>query len=568
MSLFGSLQVASNTLQAMQVGLQVVGNNIANANTEGFIREQVNFAPAPPYQKGNLTIGLGVKIDSITQVLDTYLGEQLRGANRDLAGAQLQDAAYKSLEGLLGELTDTDLSTGLNSFFNSIQDSLDATSDDAYGVVLEGKTLARDLQRLDERAQQLQVGYDDQIVRAADEINRYAREIQDLNLRITQIEGGGASKSEAGALRTQRRLSVDRLTELVGADVIEQDSGGLSISIGGEFIIFEGQRREIVAAESGEAGSNTSVLLFADTSKKLDLGGGLIDGLTTARDQIVGDFRDDIDALAENLIFEFNKVYSSGQGLTGFESLTSKESIANANVPLDQAGLAFTPQNGEFNLTTVNKNTGIEETTRIKIQLLGADDDTTFNDLAAQIDAIDGLSAIVDSTGRLKISTDTNDSQFYFSGDETGAGDTSNILASLGLNTFFTGNDAGSISVNNELDDISKFAASQFGLGAGSDNSTALANLIDKPLEANNGASLLDQYQQIVTELAQNSTVSGSVRAGLGVFAETLNAQFQAASGVNIDEEAINMISLQRVFQATGRYIQVIQEMLDTLLEL
>jgi flagellar hook-associated protein 1 len=57
MSLFGSIQMAGNTLQAMQIGLHVVGNNIANANTPGFIRERVVYTPAPVQKLGELTLG-------------------------------------------------------------------------------------------------------------------------------------------------------------------------------------------------------------------------------------------------------------------------------------------------------------------------------------------------------------------------------------------------------------------------------------------------------------------------------------------------------------------------------
>ncbi len=575
MSLFGSLQVASNTLQAMQVGLQVVGNNIANANTEGFIREKVNYAPAPVQEKGNLIIGLGVQVDSITQVLDEYLGEQLRGANQDKIGAEIQNQAYKDLERLLGELSSNDLSTSLTGFFGSIEDTLNATSGDALSVrnlvVLEGEKLSGEIQRIDERASQIQSTYDDQIRAAGDQINQLAAQIQDLNIRITQVEGGGNSGSDAGALRTERRLLTDQLTELVGAQVEEQPGGGLSITVGGEFLVFEGQRREVYIQESDDPNAASATIRFSDTNKELDLGGGRIYGLSSARDEIVGTFREDLDSLAKNLIFEFNKVFSSGQGLSGFQDLTSAESVSNADVPLDQAGLAFTPQNGEFNITVVNKNTGDEETTRINIRLLGGADDTTLNDLRSQIDDVNGISATIDSQGRLRIQSDASDTEFFFSGDTNAQGDSSHVLAALGLNTFFTGSGAGSISVNSELDGIenaSKFASSNLGLGAGTDNATRLAALISEPLDALEGASLLGQYEQLVNELAQNSTVAGSVLEGLSIFADTLDAEFQAMSGVNIDEEAIEMISLQRIYQATGRYISVIQEMLDTLISI
>ena len=67
MSLFGSIQNAGNALNAAQIGLQVTGNNIANANTPGYIRQRVVLTPTPTQRYGNLLLGTGVKVQSIVQ---------------------------------------------------------------------------------------------------------------------------------------------------------------------------------------------------------------------------------------------------------------------------------------------------------------------------------------------------------------------------------------------------------------------------------------------------------------------------------------------------------------------
>ncbi len=98
MSLFGSLQMAGNTLNAMQIGLHVVGNNIANANTPGYIRERAIYSPAPVQKIGNLTLGLGVEVDGIVQVLDKFVEDRLRDAGSDLSSAGALEDAYTKLE--------------------------------------------------------------------------------------------------------------------------------------------------------------------------------------------------------------------------------------------------------------------------------------------------------------------------------------------------------------------------------------------------------------------------------------------------------------------------------------
>src|SRR5690348_10056403 len=106
MSLFGSIQMGGNTLQAMQIGLQVVGNNIANANTPGFVREEAIFAPAPVEHIGGLVLGLGVQVDAIVQKVDKFVQARLVGAKGDRAGAEVQEQTYKDLETILNELSD------------------------------------------------------------------------------------------------------------------------------------------------------------------------------------------------------------------------------------------------------------------------------------------------------------------------------------------------------------------------------------------------------------------------------------------------------------------------------
>jgi flagellar hook-associated protein 1 FlgK len=71
-----------------------------------------------------------------------------------------------------------------------------------------------------------------------------------------------------------------------------------------------------------------------------------------------------------------------------------------------------------------------------------------------------------------------------------------------------------------------------------------------------------------VNSIAQGATVAGSVAEGFRVFENTLDGQVQAVSGVNLDEEAINLLTLQRIYQASARFIQTASEMLDVLINL
>jgi len=241
--------------------------------------------------------------------------------------------------------------------------------------------------------------------------------------------------------------------------------------------------------------------------------------------------------------------------------------VSDSSAALDAAGLAFTPVDGKFDILIYNKESKLTKTHTIEISLDGFAEDTSLSSLASQLEAIDGLTASVTSTGELQLAAESTDIAFAFHGDTSGA------LAALGLNTFFTGSSASTLGVNDELkgiDNASKFAASlsDDGIGIGSRNAEVLATFLDKPLESAGNATIADIYDQIINEVTQGASIAQSVAEGFRVFEGTLEGQSQAISGVSLDEEAIKMITLQRIYQASARYIQTLTELLEILVNL
>jgi flagellar hook-associated protein 1 FlgK len=568
MSLFGSIQMGGNTLQAMQIGLQVVGNNIANANTPGYVRQEAIYSPAPVQRVGGLIIGTGVQIDSIVQKLDKFVQERLIGAHGDRANAEAQEGVYRDLETLINELSDnTDLSSALTGFFNSVDEVLKAPANAATRNLAVGKgvALTENINNLDARVSDVQSQLDERVTADANEINDLSEQIRKLNVQIASTEGGDSTASEAGGLRVKRQTAVDRLSELLGIQVTEQPSGGISVAVGGDFLVFEGQKREVEVSKTSQSITSGGIIQFADTHGKLQSTTGEVAGFYTARDQIVGGFLNKLDDLAGKLAFEFNRVYSQGQGLVGFQKLSSVEGVQNAGAALDAAGLPFTPVSGTFDVLVHSKGDDLTRTTPIHVDLDGLDEDTSLNSLAQQLDSIDGISASVSATGQLQLSADSTDIEFAFSGDTSGA------LAALGLNTFFTGSTAANIGVNGELkgiDNAGKFAASLGGIGEDSANAERLSAFLDQPLDSAGNASLSDLYNQMINEVTEGSSVAKSVAEGFRTFEGTLDGQQQAVSGVSIDEEAVNMMTLQRIYQASAKYIQTISDLLDMLVKI
>src|SRR4051794_11751837 len=104
MGLFGIIQTSSTALDAASLGLQVTGNNIANANDPNYIRQRIIQSPQVDGKQGNIILGLGARIDGVQQIVDNFLEERLRGATSDVASSDAQADAYSKLEGAINGL--------------------------------------------------------------------------------------------------------------------------------------------------------------------------------------------------------------------------------------------------------------------------------------------------------------------------------------------------------------------------------------------------------------------------------------------------------------------------------
>lgn len=565
MSLFGSIRLAGNSLRACEIALQVIGQNIANANTPGYIREEVILAPAPTQKQGSLLLGMGVSVLAVVQKMDKFLEERLRGAVSDQASAEALEETYAQLEGLIGELSDTDLSTAMDNFLASISEILNQPESVSVRnlAVLQGDTLAKDIVRLAARTEKLRADVNDRVYKMAGDINRLIEEIRVLNVRIAETEGGNVSASDAVGLRDQRMNALENLAKLIEIRVIEQPSGTVTVYAGGDYLVCDGASHEVTASLAMGTGFNAAEIRLEITDSRLSPTSGQLHGLLKARDEVLSDFLERLDTFAYTLASEFNKIYSTGQGLSGFSKLSSQFEVDDRSAALNAAGLKFTPTNGSFEVLIYNKKTGLTQTTDVLVDLNGLGKDTSLNDLKDALDAVDGISVSITTNGGLTITSDSPDLEFAF------AGDTSGVLAALGLNTFFTGSNARDLAVNTVVrQDPAKFAASRGGIGADTANAIAMANFIDYPIASQNGASLAVFYDRMVGETTQGSTVASAVADGARVFEISLRGQRYAISAVNLDEEAVRLIAFQRSFQASAKYIATLSELFEILVSI
>ncbi len=565
MTALSTLQIAKNALFASQAGIQVAANNIANADTPGYVREKLVQAPGPTQRIGGIATGTGVQVLGVVREVDRFLQERLWSASSDLGNGDVQEKVYLELEAAIGELTDSDISTAMTEFFNSINDVLNQPEDPAVRnlAILRGDGLASQLRSLDSRVQDLREMANERILNAATEVNKLVTEVATLNMQIIEIEQGGAIVSDAVGLRDKRDKALGELAQLVNIHVEEQATGAVNVFVGGDYLVFDGATQLINPVTVVNHGLAAAELRLSKSDATLRATSGELAGLLTARDDILLGFTDQLDSFTGTMIFEFNKLHTSGQGLSGYTEMLSEQRIENSNLPLDESGLPFTPVHGSFQVQVVNKETGATQTHDVFVRLNGLDDDTTYADLAQTLDDISGLSATITLEGQLRLESDSEGLEFVFGSDSSG------VLAALGLGTFFTGTTAEDVQVQSALlEDAGKLAMSRGGVGVDTENGELLANLLTTPLVTRDNNSLAQLYDRWMGETSQASSLSRSVAEGYRSFQSTLEGEHLGLSGVSLDEEAINMMTYQRTFQAAAKVITTISEMLDLLVQL
>ncbi len=565
MSLFSTIQQSANALSVNELGLHVVGNNIANANTPGYLRQELIQTPATSSRRGDVIVGNGVQAVGVVQTVDNFVLERLRQTESELASSAVKGDIYNQIESVLGELTDNDLSSQLADFSDSINDVLNQPGNDSLRrlVIERGKLLAGNIRQVGQQLEGIGGNVNSEIQGTAGDINRLTESIAKLNTRIVELEGGRTSGSDAVGLRDERLQVMQELSKLVDIRGIEQASGSVTVFVGGEYLVADGIHRDVKFALNEDRDPPVPEIRIADTNSPLRVTAGRLHGLYAARDSAIGSTLSGIDSFAQDLISQFNLLHSQGQGIEGFAEVTGTNPADDTLGPLDLAGLPIDVKNGDFQIQVTDLASGITQTHTIRVKLQGGIDDTSLDDVRASINAISGLSADVTAEGALRIASENQRLQFSFQND------TSNFLAAAGINTFFVGDSATTIAVNAVVaEDPRKFAASKTGVGSGTENAVLMAQAFDESLDGLGGRSIKEAYEDIVVRTSQDINLEKGVTDGLRNFYRTLESQHLSTSGVNLDEEAVKMIFYQRAYQASSRLIQASSELLDVLVNL
>jgi len=287
---FGSYEIARSGLMVNERGLYVTGHNIANVNTSGYVRQQamIKNGPVSTYamRYGLMQLGFGADIQEIRQIRNAFLDNIYRQENTTLGYWETRQKTYVDLQTIIAEPMESGLQSALNEFWDSWQElSKEPDSLTVRALVRQrSEALIQQINHIGSQLDRLQNDLNSEIAVRVNEVNVITRQIAELNVVIMRNEASGDSAND---YKDQRNALIDRLTKLIDVDINEMQDGQIDITLGGYFIVQNGESTDLYVAERKE-GDNFVVPKLAGTNIEVPVKNGIIKGLLESRGEVSG----------------------------------------------------------------------------------------------------------------------------------------------------------------------------------------------------------------------------------------------------------------------------------------
>jgi flagellar hook-associated protein 1 FlgK len=436
MAIFSSsFSTALTGLKAHQTALDVTSNNISNASNPDYVRERAIFTTQDPVNTVPGDIGMGVKIETVMRITDTFLFNRYSQTSANLKNLETKEQYLKEIATYFPDLDDVGLNKDLKDFFNAWQTLASNPNDASVKVDLAYKTqkLTDDIKGLRKSLKTIQKNVNEEIKTRVDEINSIVKEIAKLNNQITTHEANKISN--ANELRDKRDALEKRLREIADVKIVKngvtsQDAQGentvdyskdYQITIGGYVLLsnvtyntlktVDNFQNYDVAIKINQQEINiTNSIKGGELGALLDIRGREFNS-TDPKNGIIGDMLTSLDAFAQGLIRSVNSIYAySAQKEVQTDTIQSPVSISEeiSSYPLSmiEKDLKNPVINGILTLQTYDDagnpkkeiKIGISPNKSIK-QILTDINNALPNDIDVKAKLVDGEIKFVDSKG-------------------------------------------------------------------------------------------------------------------------------------------------------------------------
>ncbi|RLK55832.1 flagellar hook-associated protein 1 FlgK [Stenotrophomonas rhizophila] len=617
------LSTGTSALLAFQRALATTSHNVANIKTPGYSRQKVDFATADPQNYGYGDVGNGTRITDVRRVADQLAISRLLDGSGELARLKQLSTMADRVDAMFSD-TATNVAGVWSNFFDSVSglSSNASGSADRQNMLDSGKTLANRFQQLNTQLNNLNGEVNNGLIAGATEINRLAQEIAQLNGSI-----GGNAATAAPDLLDRRDQLIANLVGYTGGTAVMQDGGLMNVYTAGGQALVVGTTASKVTTVTDPYQPERLQLALESQGQKITIEGktlgGQIGGLLEFRDTVLTPAQAELGKLAIGMASSFNDVHRQGADLYGnmggdFFTIGNPRITANsANVGTASMSASFGDLSKLDGQNIVMKFDGTQwQATRADT---GAAIPMTGAGTAADPLLLNGVALVMSGTP-------AKDDRFLLQPTAGVAGsmavaitDTSRIAAAApikgtaamantgtGKLTGVKVTDPDNAALRNPAA-IVFISATEYTIDGGPPSTytagqTITANgwsfVLDGapktgdtfnigPTPAgssdNSNALLLAKVEQAKTFNAGTVTLSGALgglTTQVGAAArsaeyslmaqQVITDQAQAArdsiSGVNLDEEASDMLRLQQAYQAASQLISTADNMFQTIL--
>ena len=310
------LSIGSSGISAYQRALATVSNNIANVNTEGYSRQDIQVASNQPRLLGGSYIGTGVRFDAVKRQYDEFIESNLRNSTSDLKAQEPLLSYVNRVIDIMGN-ANIGLTSALNQFFQSARDlSSDPASTvqrsiflrDADGLASRYRQLSSQLETLSQETSQA-------VDTTLGQVNAFTAQLAQLNKQMSKHPSASQQPSE---LLDQRDLLLRNLSALINVKTSFADNGAVLVSVGDTIdqgvLVRDSTARAITVQPSATETNKLEFTIDAyGTPEGLpNVTSGQLGGILSFRDTVLNPAMNSLDDLAKTTVSEVNAIHTSG----------------------------------------------------------------------------------------------------------------------------------------------------------------------------------------------------------------------------------------------------------------
>ncbi|MCU0937397.1 MAG: flagellar hook-associated protein FlgK [Gammaproteobacteria bacterium] len=547
---FGVLNVAVSGLVAANRAMTTIGHNVANVNTEGYSRQRVDIQSRPPQLGGGSFVGAGVNVVNTRRLYDTFAVSQQRVSSASVGYADSYHELARSLDNLLAD-PDTGLNTPLQAFFNATHDLANDPASPAarQALLAEAENLTARFHTLDQALSDLDRRVNQGIADAVAEVNSLTGAIAEVNHDIL-LARGRAQGAEPNDLLDQRDELVRQLASKVNVAVIPQDDGTINVATGSGQALVAGTQAATLVALPGAYDASRVEIGFRSGNQTANVtglvSGGELGALVTFRAEMLDSARNALGRVAAGLTQTFNAQHRLGYGLDG---QTNRDFFR----PVDGSApevLGRSANQGTLAVTaTVANATGLATSDYL---LEATATGFTLTRVA------DGRVTDVGALGFPGASVTVDGVQLAAGAGTAQVGDRFLVRpVRLAARDF-------GLSVTAPA----QVAAAGGPSGRGdNENALALSALRNGLVLDGGNATYEDAYGALVVEVGTRTRQAEINQAAQKTLLDEATRLREAASGVNLDEEAADLMRFQQSYQASAQVVATANLLFDTLLQ-